>query len=102
MAREELRLHRASNRNRLKEVQGLYLELEEIEIEMDHNEVIEIEMMEAIRRAEIGRIDRIVDEKFSRLVRQEKSHWKIDSNRVNVIRRNRPRYKAIVNKVIIF
>jgi hypothetical protein len=63
--------------------------------------VIEMETEEALRRTEINRADHEAQYKFNREVRQEKSHWKIASNRKNVILRNRPRYQAILAQVLL-
>jgi hypothetical protein len=60
---------------------------------------MEVETEEALRRAEIAEADRDSSYKFNREVRREKSHWKITSNRKNVILRNRPRYQAIIAQV---
>lgn len=62
-------------------------------------QVMEIETEEGLRRAELAQADRDTTYKFNREVRREKSHWKIESNRKNVILRNRPRYQAIVAQV---
>lgn len=62
-------------------------------------QVMEMETEEALRRAEIAVADRDSSFKFNREVRREKSHWRITSNRKNVILRNRPRYQAIVAQV---
>jgi hypothetical protein len=62
-------------------------------------QVMEMEAEEALRRAEIAQADRDSSHKFNREVRREKSHWRITSNRKNVILRNRPRYQAILAQV---
>lgn len=62
-------------------------------------QVMEMETEEGLRRAELAQADRDTTYKFNREVRREKSHWKIDSHRKNVILRNRPRYQAIINQV---
>ena len=62
-------------------------------------QVIEMEAEETLRRAELSQADREATYKFSREVRREKSHWRIASNRKNVILRTRPRYQAILAQV---
>ncbi len=99
MAREELRLLRSIISRRVREISTLHFELEEAELEIDTVELVELESAEGIRRSEIQRAEKSANEKMQRAVRQEKSHWRIESNRVNVIKRNRPRYQAIVSKV---
>lgn len=64
-----------------------------------YRQVMEVETEEGLRRAELAQADRDTTYKFNREVRREKSHWKIESNRKNVILRNRPRYQAIVAQV---
>jgi len=98
MSREELRLLRHHIKRRQREILYLQIELEEVEMDMDNMETLEIETEEALRRAEIAQNDRDSSYKFQKEVRREKSHWKITSNRKNVILRNRPRYQAIVSK----
>jgi hypothetical protein len=62
-------------------------------------QVMEMEAEEALRRAEVALADRDSSHKFNHEVRREKSHWRITSNRKNVILRNRPRYQAILAQV---
>ena len=101
MSREELRLLRFHIKRRQREMLYLQIELEEVEMDMDVMEVLEMETEEGLRRAEITQADRDSTHKFNREVRREKSHWKITSNRKNVIMRNRPRYQAIIAQVSI-
>lgn len=99
MAREEMRLLNASKRARNKELNRLYWELEEAEMEINHLSMMEVEMYEALRRAEVGRIERRVNDKKNKALRLERCKWKIDSNRMNVIKRNRDGYANIVESV---
>ena len=83
---------------RRKELDLLYSELEDYELEFDRLCVLEAEYMETLRRAEVRRVERRVQDRWARLVRIEKCKWKIESNRTNVVNRNRSNYKALMKK----
>jgi len=83
---------------RRKEIDTLYSELEDYELEFDKLCVLEAEYTETLRRAEVRRVERRVQDRWARLVRVEKCKWKIESNRMNVVNRNRPNYKALMKK----
>lgn len=99
MAKEELRLLKANLIRRKEETLSLLLEVEETEVELDRVAVLEMEACEGLRRAEVGRIERKVNDQRNRALRQERMKWKIESNRVNVIRRNRKGYQDIIANV---
>lgn len=101
MAREEMRLLKVNNASRQKEILKLQIELEDLEIEVDDIEVLQMEAVEQQRRADIAREERVAVRNMNRKIRQERSHWRIESNRVNVVRRNRERTQQIIKKVLI-
>ena len=98
MCKEEMRLRRNYHMKRSAELTALYGEKEEAALELDHLGVVEMECMEALRRAEVGRIDRRVIDKKQRSIRFERCKWKIESIRSHVIRRNRKSYSDIIAK----
>lgn len=59
----------------------------------------EIETSEALRRAEIGRIERRLQDIRQREVRIERCRWRVAGVRRNVISRNRFDHKALVDQV---
>jgi hypothetical protein len=97
-ASEELRLVRSGLMKIDKELTVLYCELEDVEIELDRVSTLEVETMEGIRRAEVGRIERRLEDAKKRRIRVERCRWKTEAIRLNVIRRNRESYQAIVKK----
>jgi hypothetical protein len=99
MAREEVRLQKHLIMKRQNELTHLYLELEASEIDIDNLEVLEMDAVEGVRRDEISISERACKEEMSRLIRREKSHWRIASVRTKVIRKKRPRFQAIYAKV---
>ena len=97
-AEEEMRLLRSNLMKVNKELTVLYCELEDVEIEFDRVSTLEVETMEGIRRAEVGRIERRLNDAKNRLIRVERCRWKTEAIRLNVIRRNRASYQEIVKK----
>ena len=89
MGNQETRLLKVNAYKRQNEILNFNLEIEECEIELDHLACLEMENMEALRRAEVGRIERRILNKKRRAVRLERCRWKIQSNRINVLRRMR-------------
>ena len=96
MAKEEQRLLRSRHLLVTKELTILYCELEDVEIELDHIGTLEVEAMEGMRRANVGRIERRVMDAKNRLIRVERSKWKTEAIRLKVIQRNREGYQRIV------
>lgn len=97
-AEEEMRLLRSDLMRINKELTVLYCELEDVEIELDRVATLEVETMEGIRRAEVGRIERRLNDAKNRNIRIERCRWKTEAIRLNVIRRNRETYQEIVRK----
>lgn len=100
MGKEELRIRRAGLLKLESEVERLHFELEECYVELDSLTAIELENFEALRRAEVGLIERKVNHKHSRLIRVEKCRWRVDSTRLKVITRKQeehllPRKQAL-------
>ena len=98
MGKEEMRLLRNNLLKRRKEIDILNSELEEYELEFDKLSTLEAEYTETLRRAEVRRVERRVQDRWSRLVRVEKCKWKIESNRMNIINRYRPNYEKLKKK----
>jgi hypothetical protein len=98
MGTQEMRLLRNKLMKQKAEKCRLYCELEDAELEILKLSVLETEAMEGLRRSEIWRITKRVDAKWSFLFRTEICRWKVESSRINVIRKNRPGYKEMVEK----
>ena len=99
MAREELRLRRGQIRRAQDEQRELYCELEESELELDRISLREVECYEHLRQADILRIERILNQIRQRNIRIERCRWKVASNRLKVLRRNKDYYQGFQDKV---
>ncbi len=86
---QELRLWRHQVIKRNREILEFNLEIEECEVEIEELTILEIEAMEKLRRWEIERIERKLDERHKRDIRMERYKWKIRGNRAAVIRSHR-------------
>lgn len=102
MANEEVRLLKSKWLKANKELNLLYCELEEVEIELDYLCVSQTEAYEGMRRAAVGRIERRVHDAKKRSIRHERCKWKTDAIRVNVILRERESYQAMLKLVRTF
>lgn len=101
MATIEKRMLKHSLMNKNREMLFLQCELEDTEWEADNIGVLELENMEALRRSEVGRVERRVIDKKNRALRTERCKWKIDSIRKNVIARNRLNFMSLLKEVLI-
>lgn len=99
MAREELRLRRGQLKRAQDEERELYCELEESELELDRISLREVECYERLRQAEIIRIERILNQIRQRNIRIERCRWKVASNRLKVLRRNKDYFRGFQEKV---
>ena len=99
MANQEMRCLRVKLNKQNTELLELHLELESCEIEEDEIANREVEALEALRRAQVGIIERKLTDHKNRLIRREKCKWKIDSKRLKVIQRNRDNMHGIIEKV---
>jgi hypothetical protein len=89
LAREELRMCRVNARKLQTELDTLWLEREDVQIDLDHVGQSEQHEFELLRRLELRRADRRKNEEWEKRVRMEKNKWKIDDVRRTVIRRKR-------------
>jgi len=101
MANNEMRCLLVKCNKQNAELLDLYLEKENCEIEQDELSMIEIETTEALRRAQIGRIERILNDYRNRLVRQERCRWRIRGDRRNVLNHIREKVHGVLEKVRI-
>lgn len=99
MATEERRLIRHYIIRKKREILDLRCELEDSEWEADQIAVLELANVEALRRSEVGRIERRIIDKKNRGLREERCRWKIDSIRMNVITRNRGVTNTLMKEV---
>ena len=102
MSMEETRNLKAKLWKLTSERNLLFCELEEVEIELDSLCVSQTEAYEGMRRATVGRIERRVQDSKARKVRIERSKWKTDAVRLNVILRHRKAYQAMLKLVRFF
>ena len=96
MSGEETRCLRAKSMKHTVELNNLYCELEEVECELDQICVLQTEAVEGWRRATVGRVERRVLDARRRGVRIERSKWKTEAVRTNVILRERESYQRMV------
>ncbi|GMH80973.1 hypothetical protein TL16_g08778 [Triparma laevis f. inornata] len=89
MAREEIRLCKCNLRVLQRELDMLWLEREDVQIDLDGIGLAEHQEFELLRRVEMKRADRRKNEEWEKRVRLEKNKWKVDDVRKAVIRKKR-------------
>lgn len=89
MAREEMRLCKCNLRVLQRELDMLWLEREDVQIDLDGIGLAEHQEFELLRRVEMKRADRRKNEEWEKRVRLEKNKWKVDDVRKAVIRKKR-------------
>lgn len=99
MANNEMRCLQVKTNTLNGELLDLYLEKENCEIEQDELSMVEIETTESLRRAQVGRIERIITDYRNRLIRHERYRWRIASDRRNVLNRIREKAHGVLEKV---
>ena len=89
LAREELLQCRVNARKLQTELDTLWLEREDVQVDLDHVGTAEQVEFELLRRLELRRADRRRTEEWEKMVRMEKNKWKVDDVRRTVIRKKR-------------
>jgi len=89
LAREEMRLCKCKTRDLQTELDTLWLEREDVQIDLDAIGQAEQQEFELIRRMQLARADRKKREEWEKRVRMEKNKWKVDDVRKTVIRQTR-------------
>jgi hypothetical protein len=94
-ALQELRLLRNKVLKSKREVVHFECEIEETEHELEELTLLEVELMEQMRRWEVGRIEKRLGDRFRRELRQQRCRWKIKTHRANVVKKNRENYQHV-------
>lgn len=88
MSGQEERCLKVKHDKQKRELLELYTELEDAEIEDDELAVVEMNAYEALHRAQVGSVERKIEEYRERVVRLERCKWAIDTNRLKLIQSN--------------
>ena len=99
LAREEMRLCKCVARDLQTELDTLWLEREDVQIDLDAIGQQEQQEFELIRRMQLARADRKKKEEWEKRVRVEKNKWKVDDVRKTVIRQTRHDLDEIAEKL---
>jgi hypothetical protein len=60
--------------------------------------VLELEIMEQLRRWEVYRIEKRLGDRFRRELRQQRCRWKIKGHRSNVVKKKRENYRHVLEE----
>ena len=89
LAREELLLCKVNARKLQTELDTLWLEREDVQLDLDQVGMSEHHEFELLRRLELRKADRRKVEEWEKRVRLEKNKWKVEDVRRTVIRKKR-------------
>ena len=92
---QELRLWRNNVLKRKREALLYECEIEETEHELEELTLVECEIMEQLRRWEIGRVEKRLNDRFRRELRRQRCRWKIKGHRANVVKKRRENYQHV-------
>jgi len=93
---QEIRLWRNMILRHKRELLEFNCEIESTEKEIEELTVVELETIEMLRRWEIGRIEKKLNDRHRREMRHQRCRWKIQSNRASVIKRKGVNYKHVL------